>query len=136
MARKHFAGSKFVGGEWDNGFGLKFDVADDGSVSVTFKFSENKEGPSGLVHGGALGAVIDEAITVASFVNDRGGMTVNLNIDYKAPVLIGTEVTVNGRIDQIDGRKTFLSADLLLADGTIAVTAKGLFITPRSHISD
>jgi len=129
MDKKSFTGSRFVGGDWDNGFGLQFDVADDGSVSATFAFSENKEGPTGLVHGGALAAVMDEAITVAAFVNDRGGLTVNLNVDYKAPVPIGAEVTVVGQLEKIERRKTFLSAELRLADGTLAVSAKGLFIS-------
>ncbi len=129
MTKKRFKGSQFIGGSWDNGFGLQFGLADDGNVSATTTFSENKEGPPGLVHGGALAAVLDEAITVAAFVNDRGGLTVNLNVDYKAPVPIGARVTITGRIDRIDGRKTFLSAEVRLADDTIATSAKGLFIT-------
>lgn len=123
-----FSGSRFVAGKWENGFGLKFDVADDGTVSVTFAFSNNKQGPIGLVHGGALSAVLDEAVTVASFVNHRPGLTVNLNIDFKAPVPLNAQVTARGRIDKIEGRKTFLSAEILLEDGTLAVTAKALFI--------
>jgi len=129
MTRQTFDGSRFVGGDWENGFGLQFDVADDGSVFVTFAFADNKEGPPRLVHGGALAAVMDEAITTAAFVNNRGGLTVNLNLDYKAPVSIGREVTARGWIDKIDGRKTFLKATLHLSDGKLAVSATGLFIT-------
>lgn len=129
---KPFPGSRFVGGKWENGFGLKFEVADDGSVSATFAFPGNMEGPTGLVHGGALSAVIDEAVTVASFVNDRGGLTVNLNIDYKAPVPIGERVTASARIDRINGRKTFLSAQIMLADDTVAVSASALFLIPKN----
>lgn len=130
MANRHnFSGSRFVGGDWENGFGLQFDVADDGHVSATFTFDENKEGPAGLVHGGALAAVMDEAITVAAFVNNRGGLTVNLNVDYQAPVPIGEQVVATGQIDRIDGRKTFLSAELRLKDNSRAVRAKGLFIS-------
>jgi len=125
-----FSGSRFVSGDWENGFGLQFIVADDGSVSATFSFDANKEGPVGLAHGGALAAVIDEAITVASFVNNRGGLTANLHLDFKAPVPLHTQVTAIGRIDKIDRRKTFLSAELRLTDGTLAVMATGLFISP------
>ncbi len=126
---QQFSGSKFVGGDWKNGFNLQFDVADDGRVSATFSFAENMEGPPSIVHGGALASVLDEAITVASFVNDRGGFTVNLNVDYKAPVPIGAEVTAKAYIDKIDGRKTFLIATLHLANGTLAVSAKGIFVS-------
>jgi len=134
--KQHFSGSRFVGGDWENGFGLKFDVAEDGGVSVTFAFDETKEGPKGLVHGGALAAVMDEAITVAAFVNKRGGLTVNLNVDYQAPVPLNTTVTATGKIDRIDGRKTFLSAELRLADNTLAVSARGLFIALDEYMND
>ena len=127
--KRNFSGSRFVGGDWENGFGLQFNVADDGRVSVTFAFDENKEGPAGLVHGGALAAVMDEAITVAAFVNNRGGLTVNLNVNFKAPVPIAAQVTAAGWIEKLDGRKTFLNAELRLTDGTLAVVATGIFIT-------
>lgn len=126
---QQFRGSRFVGGDWHNGFNLQFDVADDGSVSVTFAFADHMEGPPNIVHGGALSAVIDEAITVAAFVNDRGGFTANLNINYKAPVPIGETVIVKAKIDKIVGRKTFLSSTLHLVDRTLAVSATGLFIS-------
>lgn len=128
---RDFSGSCFVGGDWENGFGLQFDVADDGCVSVTFAFDETKEGPRGLAHGGALAAVMDEAITVAAIVNNRGGLTANLNIDFKAPVPLNTQIVASGRIERIDRRKTFLSAELRLADNTLAVSATGLFITVK-----
>ena len=131
-----FSGSRFVSGDWENGFGLQFNVADDGSVSATFSFGDNKEGPIGLAHGGALAAVMDEAITMASFVNDRGGLTANLHLDFKAPVPLNTQVTAIGRIDKIDGRKTFLSAELRLADDTLAVLATGLFLSPKDNSQD
>jgi uncharacterized protein (TIGR00369 family) len=123
-----FSGSRFVAGQWENGFGLKFDVAEDGVVSATFAFSDNKQGLLGLVHGGALSAVIDEAVTVASFVNQRPRLTVNLNIDFKAPVPLNTQVTAMGRVEKIEGRKTFLSAQIQLDNGKVAVSAQALFI--------
>lgn len=130
---KPFPGSRFVSGKWENGFGLKFEVADDGSVSATFAFPTHMEGPAGLVHGGALAAILDEAVTVASFVNDRGGLTVNLNIDYKASVPLSTQVTATGRIDRTDGRKTFLTAQIMLDDATVAVSATALFLMPKNN---
>lgn len=131
-----FSGSRFVSGDWENGFGLQFSVADDGSVSAIFMFDANKEGPVGLAHGGALAAVMDEAITMASYVNNRGGLTANLHLDFKAPVPLHMLVTAIGRIDRIDGRKTFLSAELRLTDDTVAVLATGLFLRPKDISHD
>ena len=127
--KRKFRGSRFVGGQYENGFGLEFDVADDGRVSVTFAFDDNKQGPVGLAHGGALAAVMDEVITVAAIANDRGGLTAYLNVDFKAPVPLHTQVTASGQIERIDGRKTFLIAKLYLMAGTLAVSAEGLFIS-------
>ena len=126
-----FRGSEFVGGDWENGFGLQFDVSDDKSVQAEFAFSDNKGGPPGLVHGGALAAVMDEAVTVAAYAINRPGFTVNLNVDYRVPVALGVPVRLVGQVNKIEGRKTFLSATLSLSDGMVAVEAKALFISSK-----
>src|SRR5688572_7413450 len=124
-----FTGSNFVGGTWQNGFGLRFEIQPDKSLSAVFTFDALKQGPPGIVHGGALAAVLDEAMTAAVFASGNPAFTVNLNIDYRQPVMVGVEVRITGKIERAEGRKLFTSAQITLADGSAAVEAKALFIT-------
>lgn len=129
MTESAFAGSVFVGGDWENGFGLKFNRAEDGSVWAETSFSENKTGPSGIAHGGAIAAVLDEAMTAVIFAAGRRGFTANLNVNYKAAIPIGARLKIIAYIEQIEGRKTFTAARILLSDGQLAAEGFGLFIS-------
>lgn len=131
-----FPGSNFVGGGWANGFGLHFASQDDGWLTVSYAFDSLKQGPQGVVHGGALAAVLDEAMTAAVFAAGYPAFTVNLILDYRAAVLVGTPVIIQGKVDLIDRRKLYTIARVVLADGTLAVEAKGLFIARKDAALD
>jgi acyl-coenzyme A thioesterase PaaI-like protein len=126
-----FPGSNFVGGGWTNGFGLHFTPQDDGWLTATYTFDVLKQGPPGIVHGGALASVLDEAMTAAVFAAGEPAFTVNLNLEYRVAVMVGTTVTIQGRVDVIDRRKLYMLARVTLPDGTHAVEAKALFIAMR-----
>lgn len=126
-----FPGSNFVLGDWDNGFGLRFKLQADGSVLGRIQFDETKMGPPGIVHGGVLATMVDEAMTARAFQEGKMVFTANLNIDYKAPVLIGTEITITAQLDRTEGRKIYVNAAVHLPDGTLALTAVGLFLGPK-----
>ena len=66
----NFNGSNFVGGDYENGFGIQFALQPDNSVKATYTFDKLKQGPPNIVHGGALSAVIDEAMTATVFANE------------------------------------------------------------------
>jgi uncharacterized protein (TIGR00369 family) len=130
MAKFAFTGSNFVGGAWENGFGVQFSHShENNSYTAKFTFSEHHQGPPFIAHGGAIAALLDEAIT-AAVAQDVGlpAFTVQLDISYRAPVYLGTEVTIVGQVLKIEGRKVFAQAQVILPDGTIATEAKGLFI--------
>jgi acyl-coenzyme A thioesterase PaaI-like protein len=126
-----FPGSNFVGGGWTNGFGLHFTPQGDGWLTATYTFDSLKQGPPGIVHGGALASVLDEAMTAAVFEAGYPSFTVNLILDYRVAVQVGVPVTIQGKVDLIDRRKLYTIARVVLEDGTQAVEAKALFITQR-----
>jgi acyl-coenzyme A thioesterase PaaI-like protein len=123
-----FMGSHFVG----QGFGLTFTKHDDGYLRAGYTFSQDKQGPPPIVHGGAQASVLDEAMTAAVFDVDLLAFTVNLTVDYKAPVYINVPVTIQGKLERREGRKLYLSGQIVLADGTIATQASALFIVVAS----
>ncbi|XP_074836892.1 acyl-coenzyme A thioesterase THEM4-like isoform X3 [Carettochelys insculpta] len=89
------------------------------------------EGPPGFAHGGSTATIIDSTVGgCAIFV--AGGlkvMTANLSINYKNPILLGSVVLVDSKVDQIEGRKIFLSCQIRSIDGqTLHAEATALFI--------
>ena len=126
---EEFRGSNFIAGDWENGFGIQFQLVAKDLVSASYTYEPRHQGPRNIAHGGALAALIDEAMTAAVFLTNHGpAWTVSLNLNYQAPVYLGTNVTISGHIRKIDGRKIFLYAEMVLVDGTVAVSADGLFI--------
>ena len=54
-------------------------------------------------------------------------MTGTLEIKYQAPTPIGKELLWTGKIEKVEGRKIFVSAELW-EDGTCKAAAKGIFV--------
>jgi acyl-coenzyme A thioesterase PaaI-like protein len=129
MARiARFTGTRFMTSPTPAGFGIRFRVADDNSVYVTVVFDESKEGGRGILHGGAIAAVLDEAMGTAAGENGTPGYTVTMTYNYKAHISLNEEITVRAWVERVEGRKVFAECEAKLPDGTVAVTGNGLFI--------
>ncbi|GLU45954.1 PaaI family thioesterase [Nocardiopsis ansamitocini] len=81
------------------------------------------EGPPGLVHGGWVAALLDQALGSASSMTGRPSLTANLDVNYRKPTPIGAELTVAARITGTERRKVFVSAEIrhhgvVTAEGT------------------
>ena len=91
------------------------------------EFGKAFEGGPGLVHGGFLAALLDEALGMVTIYSGTSGMTGEYTIRYHAPTRIKVPLHFEARFDHREGRKLHVSADLW--DGeTRTVSAKGLFI--------
>ncbi len=123
-----FSGSSFVAGTWRNGFGVTFEAQGDAYVAH-YIFKQHQQGPPNIAHGGAVAALIDEAMTATVFKSGYApAFTVNLNISYRAPIYLGEQIRIMARLLQVDGRKVFLRSEILLPNGTLATEAEGLFV--------
>lgn len=125
---KRFSGSSFVAGNWMNGFGVNFTLQGD-TCLAQYTFKGHQQGPDKIAHGGAVAALIDEAMTAVVYKLGYGpAFTVNLNISYRAPIYVGEQVDILAKLLEIDGRKIYLRTQIHLPDATLATEADGLFI--------
>jgi uncharacterized protein (TIGR00369 family) len=71
-----------------------------GKVTVDFLIREEMTNPIGGLHGGAVAAMLDEALGTAVFSlgNAHFYATVNLSIDYLDTAYLGETVTVRARV--------------------------------------
>lgn len=123
-----FKGSKFISAGVPHGFGAIYRTIGEGKVETMIVFGDEKEGPPGHAHGGAIAAMLDETMGMSCFAAKRPGLAVNLNVNYKAAVPLGADVRFEGHVDKIDGRKTFAIGRATLSDGTIAAESSGVFV--------
>jgi acyl-coenzyme A thioesterase PaaI-like protein len=86
------------------------------------------QGGPGLVHGGVLALLIDHAMGCVAAGPERPAMTVSLAMRYRKPTPLGVPLTVRVQLDQIDGRKLHLSAEIV-ANGQVTVDAEAVFLT-------
>lgn len=85
------------------------------------------EGPKGLVHGGVIAGIYDQLLALLTTCSGRPSYTAYLNIQYKLPTPLYTELSLKAWIASIDGRKAIIKGQCM-ADGKILTEAEGLFI--------
>ncbi len=84
----------------------------------------------GRLHGGISSAVLDETIGRAITMHDprAWGVTVELSVRYRKPVPLDEEIRAVARITKDSGRLFEGTGEIVLADGTVAVEARGRFM--------
>ena len=130
MKRKlPYHGWCFVCGE-DNpqSIGLTWWVDGNGILTSEFTLNERQQGPPGHVHGGASAAILDEAMGLVVWAAGHKVAAVNLEINYYKPLPLNQPLSLEARITQIDERKIFSAGEILLADSTVAVSGRGIFV--------
>ncbi len=112
----------------DNEIGLRLEFHWEGEDYVApFTGQECHQGYPGVVHGGIIASVLDEAMGRLLWEKRGGGPTRKLTVEYLAPLAPGEEAICRARIAQKKGRAIFLEAQLL-RDGEAVAVAKGTYI--------
>ncbi len=109
------------------GLKLKFKKRQDGSVSAAVFCRREIMGYDGLLHGGVAALMLDSAMTNCLFSMNIAAFTAELNIKYKAPVVIGRAAEVTGRLVS-DMAPLFLMKAELKQDEKVKVLAEAKFM--------
>jgi len=116
----------------DNKFtlGSRFYELENGELAVTFRTEDCHQGYPGRVHGGVTAAVLDELIGRAMCIKepDMWGVTVELSVKYKKPVPTETDLMAVARITNNSRKLCEGTGELMLPDGSVAVSAWGKYI--------
>lgn len=117
---------------------------EDGVVRVRFTPRPDRHtGAPGFLHGGVAATALDEVMGVLGFVLEkRPSVTATLTVQFRTPVPIdGSEVTVEAWRESPPGDDRHrpwhrVRGRLLLADGTVAVDAKGVFVDAPGEMAE
>ncbi|WP_150253686.1 PaaI family thioesterase [Nocardiopsis deserti] len=88
------------------------------------------QGPPGLVHGGWIAALLDQAVGSVSAVETTPGLTAKLEVNYRQPTPLFTPLEVTAEVDRVEGRKVFVSGRIR-AHGEVTAEATALMIQVR-----
>jgi acyl-coenzyme A thioesterase PaaI-like protein len=96
---------------------------------MTGHFSRFHVGGNMAVHGGILPLLFDHTFGMIAHAAGRPiSRTAFLHVDYRKITPIDVPLLVRGRVTSAEGRKAFVSAELVDASETLLAEANGLMI--------
>lgn len=112
------------------GLHLKFYTQEDGTVVSTVTVPEQYQGYPGVVHGGIVAAMLDEAAGRAHMSGDppRFLYTAKLDLRYRKNTPVGRPLKLVGKVGKIKERTATASAFLYEEDGTLLAEADALLV--------
>jgi len=107
------------------GLAVAFELnADARTISARFTPSEIHQGFEGIVHGGILSSLLDEAMAKLAFSLGIQAVTAELTVKFKSPAAPGEELRVSGRL--IQETKKLVLAEATITRGPVVIAeAKG-----------
>jgi uncharacterized protein (TIGR00369 family) len=98
-----------------------------GTTRAEFTPQPDHQGYDGVVHGGILASVLDDAMANCLWLRGVTAVTTRMELRYHAPVPVGTRLLVYGRL--LDERRKTASAEgwITSAAGARLVEATGTF---------
>ncbi len=89
------------------------------SISARFTPRETHQGFAGIIHGGILAALLDEAMVKLAFALGLNAVTAEMTMKFHAPAAPGEELLVIGRITS--EKKRLVLADARIERGPLLI---------------
>lgn len=103
-----------------DGLQLKFDLNKTAkTLQTSFIPTETYQGYDGIVHGGILSALLDEAMAKLTFELGYNAVTAMLNVRFKSLAKVKEKLTIRGKITQANRRLVLAKATIHKEDGTL-----------------
>jgi acyl-coenzyme A thioesterase PaaI-like protein len=125
----------------ENSFGLhlRFHTTDTGEVVVEYIVPDRYQGYPGVVHGGIIASMLDEAmgrVYMGDPEKPRFMFTARLEIRYRKNVPTGQPLKIVGRPGKDRGRSATASGALYTEDGELLVEADALLVNVPDGVVD
>jgi uncharacterized protein (TIGR00369 family) len=112
----------------ENPIGLKLDFSyAEKSASVKFILSKNFEGYPGIIHGGIVSSLLDEAMAKSFLQTGIEAVTTNLNVKFKRPVKAEQIHILRGEVVNETKRTFECKAEIINSDEQICALGLATF---------
>lgn len=91
-------------------------------------FGSGAEGPPAHAHGGAIAAVLDEAMGSAAWLAGYPVVAAHIEVDFRRMLPLGTDALLEAWVERVEGRKVFARGRLSDESGGLFSGASGLFV--------
>ena len=100
-------------------------------IHIDCTIAADFDGFDGIVHGGAVATILDEAMGMANsrIHKVEGAVTAKLEIEYRRPVRSNTPLEVRARSSR-KGRKFDCSGEILSQEGEVLARATSIWVLP------
>ena len=121
-----------------NAAGMGLDFERDAAaqrVRGRFRLPSRYQGGSGMIHGGIIAVVLDEALGKVCGFYDVRAVTAELNVEYLRPVKVDEEITVEALLVERKERNLFLEGEIRDTTGRVLARGRGRFVVvdPESY---
>jgi acyl-coenzyme A thioesterase PaaI-like protein len=111
-----------------------FRNSDDNHLFAKVWFGPQTEGPPDSVHGGAIAAVLDEAMGAVCWMNGHPVVGARITINYLHLTPLGFHGQVESWIEHIERRKIFIKSRLCDDAGKVHAEGEALFIELQGEL--
>jgi acyl-coenzyme A thioesterase PaaI-like protein len=109
---------------------------EDGVARFDIVCPADYEGGPGVAHGGWTAETLDEVLGHVPLLNNQLTVTGTLTVRFVKPVPIGRPLLASAWVDRVEGKKWFLSGEIVLrSSGALLAGATGVWIArdPALH---
>ncbi|GBF16042.1 hypothetical protein Br6_03435 [Rhodococcus sp. Br-6] len=86
-------------------------------------------GGNSAAHGGTIGLLFDDMLGMIVYASGHPiARTAYLHVNYRQVTPLETELVLEGRVDRVEGRKLYCTAELRDLDGTVLADCEALMI--------
>ncbi|MCD4828759.1 MAG: PaaI family thioesterase [Candidatus Cloacimonetes bacterium] len=107
---------------------------EDGDAICDCVIAPEFQGYNGIVHGGIIATLLDEAMAKAVLHAGFTAMTGRLEVSYRKPIMVETPLTLRGRIDSSRGRIHRCSAEVIDAQGEVCAAGTSTYVRARQGL--
>jgi uncharacterized protein (TIGR00369 family) len=117
------------GGANARGMQLTFEQDDNTRrIRGTFQLGAEYQGGPGFIHGGIIATVLDEVMGKVNRFRGVRAVTAELNVEYLKPVLVDTDLVVEGYEVEKSGRNLILAGEIRDQSGQVLARGRGRFV--------
>jgi uncharacterized protein (TIGR00369 family) len=123
-------GGCFVCGEKNpHGLKIKFQVdREKQNIRTTFTVEPTYQGWDGIVHGGIICALLDEAMANLVYELGLNAIAASLEVRFKRPAPTLQPLRVYGEITEVHKKLVKAKASVIREDGTVLATGMSTFV--------
>ncbi len=117
------------GGANPRGMRLAFEQdAERQRIIGTFRLGEEYQGGPGMIHGGIIATLLDEAMGKVCRLSGVRAVTAELTVQYLRPVRVGEELRLEAYETEREGRRLVHEGEIHNAAGELLARGRGRFV--------